>query len=309
MRIFITGAGGFIGFATARQLLARGHTVSGLTSRESGKKTLREAGINPVLGDLRQPQHWIRHVQDADAVIHLATLSIPGRPGNKYVRELTKVQQAVTTQMLEALSPDCKAFIYTSGISVYGNRPGIHNEAIAPDPCRIARPYVAGEQIVLKAFEQGACPAMILRPAGVYGFGGVFGRFWSGPILKDKRTIVPGHGKQLFSFIHIEDCARAFVQCVENPMPGEIFNIADNEPVPLGVMIRSFAKTLNAPGPLNMPSVLFNLLAGSVVGELLLNNKVADNQKMKNLLHVELKYPDYRAGIAALASQVNAVPS
>ncbi len=303
MHCFITGVSGFIGSATAGKLLDHGHTVSGLTSNESHIESLRVRGIKPVLGDIRHPRQWTGHIRAADAVIHLATLPIPARPGSRYVHDLIQVQQTVTRQMLAALSPNCKAFVYTSGASVYGNRSGIHEESEPLNPCRIAKPYAAGEQLVLEGFQEKGIPAMVLRPAGVYGFGGVFGRFWSDPMMKGERTGIPGNGKQMFSFVHIQDCAGAFVCCVENPMPGEIFNISDNEPVPLGVMIRSFAKAMNAPAPFNIPSFLFNLMAGPIVGELLLNDKTASNRKLKEVLKTELKYPTYREGIAALAKE------
>lgn len=309
MHCFITGVNGFIGSATAKKLLANGHSVSGLTSNKSGLEALQSKGVKPVLGDIRHPQQWTEHVREADAVIHLATLTIPARPGNRYVKELIDVQKTVTRQMLSNLSTDCKAFIYTSGVSVYGSQPGIHEENAALNPCRIAEPYAAGEQLALKAFQEKGSPTMVLRPAGVYGFGGVFGRFWSGPMTKGKKTGIPGNGKQMFSFIHIEDCANAFVKCVENPHPGEIFNIADDEPVPLGEMIRSFAEEFNALKPFNIPSFLFNLMAGPIVGELLLHNKTSSNRKMKELLNVELKYPTYREGISALAREFQSAAS
>jgi nucleoside-diphosphate-sugar epimerase len=140
---------------------------------------------------------------------------------------------------------------------VYGSRPGVHDESAKLEPCRIAQPYAAGERLVLNAAHEKGIPGIVLRPAGVYGFGGVFGRFWSNPMVAGKRTGIPGDGKQLFSFIHIEDCARAFVRCVENPIPGEVFNVADNEPIPLGFMIRSCAEALKAPMPFKIPAFLF----------------------------------------------------
>jgi nucleoside-diphosphate-sugar epimerase len=303
MRCFITGVSGFIGSAVAEQLLAKGHTVSGLTSDKTKWEALATTGIKPLLGDIRQPQHWVNHLRDVEAVIHLATLPIPTRPGSRYVRELLEVQKLTTGSMLEAVFDTCKAFIYTSGISVYGARPGVHDESAKLDPCRIAQPYAAGEQMVLQAVREKGIPGIILRPAGVYGFGGVFGRFWSQPMLAGKRTGIPGNGKQMFSFVHVEDCARAFVRCIEDPIPGEIFNVADDEPIPLGTMIRSCSEVLKAPAPFNIPPFLFKLMAGSVVGELLLYNKTASNRKMIEQLKVDLKYPTFMEGIAAMENK------
>jgi nucleoside-diphosphate-sugar epimerase len=303
MHCFITGVSGFIGSAVAEQLLTNGHSVSGLTSDKSKCESLVASGINPVLGDIRKPMEWVNYLRDAEAVIHLATLPIPSRPGSRYVKELLEIQKLTTKSMLNAVSETCKAFVYTSGISVYGAQSGLHDESAKLDPCRIAQPYAAGEQIVLQAVSEKGTPGIILRPAGVYGFGGVFGRFWSQPMLAGKRAGIPGNGKQLFSFVHIEDCARAFVRSIEDPIPGEIFNIADNEPVPLGTMIRSCAEALKAPAPFSIPPFLFNLMAGSVVGELLLYNKTVSNRKMIEQLKVDIKYPTYKEGIAAMANE------
>jgi nucleoside-diphosphate-sugar epimerase len=116
MHCFITGVSGFIGSAVAEQLLAKGHTVSGLSSDKTKWEGLIAKGITPVLGDIRQPQQWVDHLRDMEAVIHLATLPIPSRPGSRYVRELLEAQKVTTGKMLEAVSSACEAFVYTSGI-------------------------------------------------------------------------------------------------------------------------------------------------------------------------------------------------
>jgi 2-alkyl-3-oxoalkanoate reductase len=84
-------------------------------------------------------------------------------------------------------------------------------------------------------------------------------------------------------------------------MPGEVFNIADDQPVPLGVMLHAFADALRAPRPRSIPAPLFTALAGTVVGELLLQDKAISNRKMHEQLGVELRYPTYEDGIADLA--------
>lgn len=300
MRCFLTGASGFIGSATARQLVARGHEVVGLTSSPARADALKEAGVQPVVGNLGRPHEWVDVVRDAAAVIHLATIPVPSRPGGRYLRDLMHVQETAVSHMLEAISGACKAFVYTSGASVYGIGSESRTETSPLNPYRIAQPYAAGEDLVLAAVRDLGVPGMVLRPGGVYGLGGVFARFWAGPMLAGKRAAFPGTGTQLFSFVHIDDCVQAYVRCVENPMPGEIFNVTDDEPVPLGTMIRALAEELEAPRPFGIPSFLFRLVAGPLVAELLLNDKVVSNRKMLEHLGVELQYPTYRQGIPAL---------
>lgn len=72
MRIFVTGATGFIGSAVLPELLAAGHQVLGLTRSEKGAETLRKAGADAHLGTLEEPDSLTRGADQADAVIHLA---------------------------------------------------------------------------------------------------------------------------------------------------------------------------------------------------------------------------------------------
>jgi nucleoside-diphosphate-sugar epimerase len=304
MHCFITGATGFIGSAVAQELIARGHEVVGLTSSPQRVTELMQAGIRPVVGDIQHPEAWAGEVGNAEAIVHTATLPTPNRPGSGYVRALVQAQERVTRQMLEAASSRCRAFIYTSGMTVYGAGAGPRSEDAPLRPYRVAEAYAAGERLVLSAAWRRGLPAMVLRPAGVYGTGGIFGRFWAGPIAAGKRAAFPGSGRQLFSFVSIEDCVQAYVRCVEQPLAGEAVNVADDEPVPLGTLIRALAEELGAPRPFGIPAPLFRLLGGPLLAEMLLNSNVVDNRKLVNVLGVPLRYPTYREGVPALARLV-----
>lgn len=304
MHCFITGVSGFIGFVTAKQLLARGHEVSGLTSSKTKINTLKTAGIKPVLGDMHHPHEWIDAVRNADAVIHLATLPIPSRPGRRYVQNLLQSQENTLSSLLDSLSGSCKTFICTSAVSVYGSGSDEKKEDTPINPYLIAQPFALGERLVMEANAEKGISGMVLRLGGVYGQGGVFGKFWAGPMQAGKRAGIPGNGKQLFSFVHIDDCVQAYVQCVENPTPGEIYNVVDNESAPLGEVIKALAREMEVPYPFNIPSFLFKMVAGPLVAELLLNDKVASNRKMVEQLGIKLQYPTWREGIPALARAI-----
>jgi 2-alkyl-3-oxoalkanoate reductase len=302
MRCFLTGVTGFIGSATAKRLIAKGHEVSGLTSSAGKADELAATGIHPVVGDLRRPQEWLGAVRDAEVVVHLATFPIPRRPGARYMRSLVQAQESAVAAMLDAVSPRCKAFVYTSGMTVYGAGATKRSESGELRPYRIARAYAAGERLVLAANEARGVPGIVLRPAGVYGMGGIFGRFWAGPIAAGRRAGFPGDGARMFSFVHVDDCAEAYVRCVEDPVPGQVFNIADDEPVAIGDLIRALAGAMGAPRPFGIPAPVFRLVAGPLVAEMLLNDNVVSNRKMVERLGVTLSYPTYREGVAALAA-------
>ncbi len=303
MHCFITGVTGFIGSAIAGKLLKKNYRVTGLTHSPEKTEVLKNRGIQPVVGDIREPKKWISTVQGADAIIHTATISVPSRPGKRYLNELSSTQETAVSSLIEA-AHSCRVFIYTSGMTVYGPNKEVKTEESKIEPVELAKPYVTGERLLTEAYDRDEFPVMILRPAGVYGDGGIFARYWTNPISKGKRVFYPGNGKQVKSFISVEDCAEAYVRSVENPMPGEIVNVVDDEPVALGTLIRYLAEKMDAPKPFGIPAFIFRLLGGNILAEMLLTDMKIDNTKMKQELGVELKYPTYREGITALAEKL-----
>lgn len=302
MNCFISGATGFIGSAVTEQLLEKNHEIAGLTHSPEKTQPLRKKGVQPVVGDMREPEQWISAVHEAEAIIHTATLPVPSRPNKQYLNNLRQAQETAVNSLIEA-ARSCRLFIYTSGLTVYGTGNEPKTEQSEIDPVELARPYVVGERLLMEAYEKKEFPVMILRPAGVYGDGGIFAKYWTTPISRGKRASYPGNGKQVKSFISVDDCARAYVKCIENPMPGEVFNLADDEPVAFGTIIRYLADKMEAPTPFGIPAPIFRLLGGKILGEMLLTDMVISNEKMKNQLDVDLRYPTCREGISALADK------
>jgi uncharacterized protein YbjT (DUF2867 family) len=106
MKVFLTGATGYIGSVVAEKLQAAGHSVIGLATNEAADKTMRERGIEPHRGDLRDPESLARGAREADAAIHTAFI----HDFNDF-EGAVRVQRAAIAAFVDALSGSGKSFI------------------------------------------------------------------------------------------------------------------------------------------------------------------------------------------------------
>jgi len=131
------------------------------------------------------------------------------------------------------------------------------------------------------------------RLAGIYGPGrGPFSKLRSGTARRiDKEG-------QVFSRIHVDDIAQALERAVNQPSLDGVFNICDDDPAPPQDVIAYGAKLLGmTPPPLEaFDAAKLTGMARSFYSE----NKRVRNDRMKDVLGVELIYPDYRSGLDAL---------
>ncbi|WP_372604692.1 SDR family oxidoreductase [Actibacterium sp.] len=136
-------------------------------------------------------------------------------------------------------------------------------------------------------------PLHIFRLAGIYGPGrGPFAKVKSGTA---RRIIKPG---QVFSRAHVEDIAQVLLASIQRPNPGAVYNVCDDDPAPPQDVIAHAAELLGMAIPPDIPfdEAAFTPMARSFYAE----SKKVRNDRIKDELGVVLKYPDYKAGLAAL---------
>ena len=156
MKVFLTGATGYIGSAVAEALLAGGHTVAALARSLEAEQAIRDRGMTPVPGDLKHPVSLTSPMQSVDGVIHTGTTNEGQADGEAIVA------------MLNALKGTGKPFVYTSGVWVIGktgDQPADESVPLNPLPMVAWRPAV--EKIVLNAAP--GVRSIVIRPAIVYG--------------------------------------------------------------------------------------------------------------------------------------------
>ncbi len=140
-----------------------------------------------------------------------------------------------------------KKYVHASSTSVYAQNDGsLVKESSPAEPLsETSRILAATEQLLLQAVKERQFPAVVLRIAGIYGpeRGHLFHQY-----LRNE-AIIDGHGERLINMIHREDVAGCIMAALKSGRPGEIYNAADDEPVPQIHFFRWLSETLGK----NMP--------------------------------------------------------
>ena len=188
---------------------------------------------------------------------------------------------------------------YLSTTGVYGDCGGAWVDETAdlrPSGER-GRRRVAAEAGWLELHRGRGVPVHIFRLAGIYGPGrSPFDALRAGTakrIAPDERR--PG---QVFSRIHVDDLAAVLLASMTDPRPGAVYNVCDDEPAAPAEIVAHAAALLGVPPP---PLIPFDQAELSPMARSFYDdNKRVSNALIKRELAVALRYPDYRAGLAAI---------
>ena len=113
--------------------------------------------------------------------------------------------------------------------------------------------------------------------------------------VRKRRFPIVGKGTGIFSFVHIEDAARATLIAVEGGPPGA-YNVVDDEPAPLSEWLPAYAEAIGAKRPRRVPAFLARLIAGKDAAAMATVLRGASNEKAKQELGWEPKHPSWRQG-------------
>jgi nucleoside-diphosphate-sugar epimerase len=250
MKIFLTGATGYIGAVVAEKLKGRGHAVVGLARSDQAEAKLREKGIEPLRGDLKDAESLKRGAGEADAVIHTA-----------FVHDFANYDGAVKTEtaaiaaFADALRDTNKPFIATSGSAFLGDTR--ETEADENYPYDQNSPFLSrseAEQDVLKMSSKGIRSVVVRLPLFVYGRGGSsFVPFVINQAKREKSAHYIGTGEQKVSAVHVEDAADLYLLALETSTAKGLYNVA--------------AESVSAKGITEAAARLLNVEAKSVSAE------------------------------------------
>jgi nucleoside-diphosphate-sugar epimerase len=232
MRIFITGAAGFIGTATTRELIASGHQVVGLARSDGNAKALENLGAEVRRGSLEDLASLRDGAKETDGTIHLAFI----HDFAKFAENGLIDKRAIET-MGETLAGTHKPFIVTSGTLLVA--PG--RIATEEDPVTPGLPRVS-ESTGL-AFAARGVRAMAIRLPQVHGGDGKCGLVnWLINIAREKGvSAYIGDGSNRWSGGHRLDVARLYRLALEKGLAGKSYHAVADE----GVTARDIAEIVS----------------------------------------------------------------
>jgi nucleoside-diphosphate-sugar epimerase len=224
VRIFITGATGYIGGSVAAKLTQGGHTVLGLVRTEDKAAQLEERGIEPLIGTLAEFHAIARAAKQCDAVINAANAD----------------DSFSVEAIVQGLAGSDKPFIHTSGTSVVSDRAaGEYSDAIfnedspfEPLPERMMR--VAIDRAVLTSARK-RIRSVVIRPSLIYGRGqGLNPDSVQIPrliALAKKHGIARhvGRGLNVWSHVHIDDVVDLYLLALEHAPASSLFYAESGE--------------------------------------------------------------------------------
>jgi len=217
MKVFLTGATGYIGSAVAEVLQAAGHSVAGLARSIESDEMLRARGITPYRADFTNPESLAEPVQTCDAVVSTATTN-NGRLDTDGI-----------ARMLNELNGTGKPFIYTSGVWVLGDTRGeVADEAAPLNPAALVAWRADAEKLVLSAAAAGV-RAIVIRPAVVYGRGAGIPAGFIQSAQESGAARYVGNGENHWPTVHVEDLATLYLHALEKAPARSIYNAAEND--------------------------------------------------------------------------------
>ena len=298
MRVLVAGASGVLGHRIVRQLVARGHTVVGLTRSETADATVRSLGGEPRRTDLFDPDKVTQAAKGSEIIIRAST-AIPTkvRTGPRDWAMNDRIRREGTRSLLAAAARvGARAFIQESVVWAVGTIDGRpFDEQAAPSGDPVLASALDGERIAREAGSSDGIDTLVLRCGGFYSADGWHTRLLAEAVVKGRPVLVGPHSP-VWSMIHTDDAATAFVTAAEAPKTG-VWHVVDDQPVPLGEFLGEMAKRLGARPPRRMPRWLARMVLGRYGTRILGSSFSTSNARFRRDFGWQPSFPTFAEGL------------
>jgi len=241
MRIFVTGASGWIGSAVVPELISAGHCVLGLARSDASAKTVADLGAEVLRADLNDTEVLRAGALDSDGIIHLAFV-VPS-----VTEAATQTDAKAVETFVASLAGSDKPLVISGATLVTPGRPATErDELIAAGPIA-AR--ITNMRAALAAADRGVRTSLVMLPRSVHGQGERHG-FIPQLITAARAKGVSGYigdGASRWPAVHVKDAARLYRLAIEQAPAGAVLNAVGDEGVPIREIAEAIGRHLNLP--------------------------------------------------------------
>jgi nucleoside-diphosphate-sugar epimerase len=240
MRIFVTGAAGFIGSALVQELMQAGHRVLGLTRSEAGAEALRAAGADVLHGNIEDLDSLRDGAAGTDGVIHLAF----NHDFSRFQKNCDDDRKAIEA-IGEVLLGSNRPFLVTSGTAIAANLDG--QPSTEDGPTASWNPRAASEAAVKELTARGV-NISVVRLAQIHDTRKQGLVPYVHAVAREKRvSAYIGDGGNRWPAAHVSDTARLYRRAFEKAEPGAIYHAVDEEGVTMKSIAEALGRGLNVP--------------------------------------------------------------
>jgi nucleoside-diphosphate-sugar epimerase len=304
MKVLVAGGTGAIGRRLVPELLREGHEVSVIGRSDEALRHVTALGARGYACDVFDAAAVERTVRAAQPEVVIDELT--SLPASMKPRQLKAVYERNNRVRWEgggnvlAAAQKCgvrRIIVQSSAYWYRPDGPAVKDEdqplyTDAPEPIGQA---VRTMEAVEKRAQESGLEAVILRYGMFYGPGTWYSADGDvGLQVKARKFPLVGEGEGLFSFVHVDDAARATAKAVTAP-PG-VYNVVDDAPVRFSEWLPAFAAALGAKPPMRVPAWLARMAAGSAMVTWMGSLKGADNARARRKLGWEPRYRTTRKG-------------
>lgn len=248
MKVLVTGATGFTGWALVRALLAQGHSVRALVRATSDTRELAGAGIETTTGDLRDANAVAKAVNGVEQVYHIAAAFRTAGKVDRYYRD---INVGGTRHILSAARRfGVERVVHCSTVGVHGDVGPVPVDETAPfKPGDIyQQTKLEGELLATEAFA-GDLRGVIFRPGAIYGPGDM--RFFKlFRAIQRRRFVMLGSGKVHYHLVYIDDLVKGIIACgAKEEALGKVYILAGRRSISLNEFVRLISEALRVPSP------------------------------------------------------------
>lgn len=226
MRIFLTGATGYIGGPVLDALVRGGHDVTALVRDNEKARRVKARGGHPVIGNLADPESFRGSADAQDGYVHAAFDYASGKgPAIERAALETIIAAAKRPRTAGSTAPAKRFVIYTSGVWILGRTPEPAGEDAPINPIAMASFRPAHEQLVLEAADDHL-RTIVVRPGVVYGGGGgIVGDMFKSATNGLVRVV--GDGNNHWPLVYDRDLADLYAKLAVNVDASGIYHAND----------------------------------------------------------------------------------